>query len=110
MVRGDCIGYSVGGRERESEVVVELRFLWHGANGGFEEWQRLIESTALVERHAQEMRRQRMRGRLRERGTIASLRGVEVASLVDRHCVADKHVGIGRRGWRRHARRSERTV
>src|SRR5881397_2919922 len=68
--------------KREAKVVVELRFLRCERNGPLEQRQRFRRPSALMERDAEIMKRQRLFGVDAERGAIRALRSLDVASLV----------------------------
>ena len=95
-IRGDCLLVAVCRREREAEVVVELRFVRHGRDGGMQQRQRFVDAAALVQR--------RRRGNAspsdgplatRQRLAVAALGAFEIAALVRREGIA--HERLGRR-------------
>jgi hypothetical protein len=110
-IRSDRLIGTIGGREREAEIVVELGLVGNGLRRAREDRDRRIEVASLIKNDTEVMQRGRMIGRSRERGTVLTLGGGDVAALVLSDCGGDPSIGIRRRqGPRRRAAVRERAV
>src|SRR4030095_12146294 len=83
-IRGDRFVIAPGGRESESQVIVEFGLIGHCGCSGMEQRERFIQTLALVQHDAEIVRRCRMARGERKGRTVPALCRFEVAALVHR--------------------------